>query len=42
VCRGSNFDPNSVSMLERNKLYEVLAELEAAQARIRQQDNLID
>jgi hypothetical protein len=29
-------------MLERNKLYEVLAELEAAQARIRQQDNLID
>lgn len=42
VCRGSNYDPNSITMLERNKLYEVMAELEAAQSRIRQQENLID
>lgn len=42
VCRGNNYDPNSVSVMERNKLYNVMMELEAAQSRIRQQDKIID
>ena len=42
VCRGNNYDPNSVSVIERNKLYNVMMELEAVQSRVRQQDKIID
>lgn len=42
VCRGSNYDPISMSVMEKNKMSELMVELENEKNRVRNQERIID